>query len=214
MSAIGLARSCLELLQLAHSGTAGSGREPPVRFLAADAGKRTLSRSRPVGSKTTHCGHRQSGAFLSPMFRAVFPILCQLALSGCTYSYDVQAEVSKGRLTFNANPQWGADCLRRVDVRSDMDGGRAVWEQSISHDDHCENRFPITYGEPLRGRPDASNSDGDPDVMIGTLASSVTAEKLRVGVIYTISTTTGTTGYGCGRFRIEPNGHVQNLGCS
>lgn len=148
------------------------------------------------------------------MFRAVVPILCILALSGCSYSYDVQAGVSDGRLTFDANPQWGADCIRRVEVRLEEDGEETVWEQSISHDDDCENRFPINYGEPLRGRPHIYDSGGVPDAMNGTPAPSVAAEKLRVGVIYKVSTTTGATGYGCGRFRIELNGQVQNLGCS
>ena len=152
------------------------------------------------------------------MLRAAATILCMLALSGCSYTYDVQARVVDGRLMFDANPQWGADCVRRVEVTPESDEGLAgkgvIWEQSISYDDACENRFPIAYGKPLSGRPHVYDSGGVPDAMVGTPASSVAAKKLRTGVIYTVSTTTGATGYGCGRFRIGSNREVQNLGCS
>jgi len=141
------------------------------------------------------------------------PILCFLTLSGCSYSYDVQAKVSDGRLVFDANPQWGADCVRRVEVRSDDGSAGTVWDQSISPDDGCENKFPLAYGVPLRGEPHVYDSGGVPDAMAGTPAPSVAAKKLRTGVIYTVSTTTGTTGYGCGRFRIGSDGRVENLGC-
>ena len=148
------------------------------------------------------------------MLRIVAPVLCMLALPGCSYSYDVQARVEDGRLVFDANPQWGADCVRDVEVRAEEQDVGTVWEQSISHADTCENKFPIVYGEPLTGRPYIYGSGGVPDAMVGTPAPSVAAKKLRAGVIYTVSTTTGATGYGCGRFRIGSNRQVQNLGCS
>ena len=152
------------------------------------------------------------------MLRAAAPILCMLALSGCSYTYDVQARVADGRLFFNANPQWGADCVRRVEVTAESDdslsGKGVIWEQSISHDDACENRFPIAYGKPLSGRPRIYDSGGVPNALAGTSGSSVVAKKLRTGVIYTVSTTTGATGYGCGRFLIRSNRQVQHLGCS
>lgn len=147
------------------------------------------------------------------MLRAAVPVLCTLTLCGCSYSYDVQARVSDGRLIFEVNPQWGADCVRRVEVRSEEKGGEAVWEQTVSFDDGCENKFPIAYGVPLRGRPHVYDS-GAPDVMVGTAAPSVAAKKLLAGVICTVSTTTGATGYGCGRFRIGSDRQVENLGCS
>lgn len=77
------------------------------------------------------------------MLRAVVPILCILTLSGCSYSYDVQARVSDGRLVFDANPQWGDDCVRHVEVESEENVAGAVWEQALSLDDGCENTFPI-----------------------------------------------------------------------
>jgi len=148
------------------------------------------------------------------MLRAFVPILCILTLSGCSYPYDVQAKVSDRRLVFDANPQWGADCVRRVEVRSEEGNGETVWEQSISHADGCENKFPIAYGVPLRGHPLVYDSGGVPDAMVGTHAPAVAAKKLRAGVIYTVSTTTGATGYGCGRFRIGPDGRVESFSCS
>ena len=147
------------------------------------------------------------------MIRAAVPILCILTLSGCSYSYDVQARVHDGRLIFDANPQGGSDCVRHVQVTEENVAG-AVWEQTISFDDGCENKFPITYGVPLRGDPHVYDSGGVPDAMVGTPAPSVAAKKLRAGVIYTVSTTTGATGYGCGRFRIGSDRQVENLGCS
>ena len=148
------------------------------------------------------------------MLRAAVPILYIVALSGCSYSYGVRAGVSNGRVVFDANPQWGADCVRHVEVRSEENGAGTIWEQTISFDDGCENEFPVTYGVPLRGRPHAYGSAGVPGAMMGTPASSVAAKKLRAGIIYTVSTTTGATGYGCGRFRIGSDGRVENLGCS
>lgn len=147
------------------------------------------------------------------MFRAIASVLCIFALSGCSYSYDVKAKLSEGRLVFNANPQWGADCVRQVEVASQEDGAGTVWQQSIAHDDGCENTFPIVYGAALDGKPHIYGSGGVPAELVGTTAPSVPAKKLKAGVVYIVSTTTGATGYGCGRFRIGPNRHVENLGC-
>jgi hypothetical protein len=162
---------------------------------------------------STHCRHWETAAFLTPMLRAAAPILCIVALSSCSYSYDVHAKVSGGRLVFDANPQWGADCVRRVEVTSEERAVGTVWEQSISYDDACANKFPIVYGARLPGHPQIYDNGGVPEAMIGTPAPSVTAKKLTVGVIYTVSTTTGATGYGCGRFRIGSDRQVENLGC-
>ena len=164
-------------------------------------------------SRTGPSGHKPIGAFLTVMLRASVSVLCILGLSGCSYSYDVRASVTDGRLAFDANPQWGADCVRHVAVTAEEGETRTVWEQSISHDDRCENKFPIAYGAPLRGHLHVYDSGGVPDAMVGKPAPSVAAKRLRAGVIYTVSTTTGATGYGCGRFRIGSDGRVENLGC-
>jgi len=147
------------------------------------------------------------------MLRAAVPILFILTLSGCSYSYDVQSSASDGRLIFDANPQWGAECVRHVEVTED-NGAGAVWQQSIAHADACVNKFPLMYGPSLRGHPQVYDSGGVPDAMVGMPAPSVTAKKLRGGVIYTVSTATGATDYGCGRFRIGSDGRVENLRCS
>lgn len=147
------------------------------------------------------------------MLRTAVPILCILTLTGCLYSYDVKANVSDRQLAFEANPQWGADCVRGVQVRSEEGGAGTVWEQSIAYYDGCENKFPIAYGVPLRGHPHVYVSGGVPDAVVGTPAPSIAAKKLRAGVTYTVSTTTGATGNGCGRFRIESDGQVENLAC-
>lgn len=147
------------------------------------------------------------------MLRIATPIACMLSLSGCSYSYEVHARVANGRLMFDANPQWGADCVREVKLTVGADvvwaKTEVLWQQSVSHDDSCDNRFPIVYGELLRGRNYVYPKD-----MAGKPASSVAAKKLRTGVVYMISTTTGATGYGCGRFRINANREVQNFDCS
>jgi hypothetical protein len=117
-------------------------------------------------------------------------------------------------LVFDANPQWGADCVREVEVRSEEVGAAAVWEQPISYEDGCENKFPVTYGEPLRGQSDDYDSGGGLDPMVDTPAPSSAAKKPQVGFVYTVSTGTGATGYGCGRFRIGSDRQVENLGCS
>jgi hypothetical protein len=154
------------------------------------------------------------------MLRTTLPLLCMLTLSGCSYSYDVQAKLSGGRLTFYANPQWGADCVREVEVTPEegegSKGAEAVWEQSITYDDACKNTFPVAYGERLKGNfyVNVVVYSGMPDATIGAPARSVAAERLRLGVVYIVRTTTGATGYGCGRFRLIDNRQVENLGCS
>lgn len=49
--------------------------------------------------------------------------------------------------------------------------------------------------------------------MVDTPAPYIAAKKLEEGVTYTISTTTGATGYGCGRFRLHVGGRVENMPC-
>lgn len=135
-------------------------------------------------------------------------------LSGCSYSYDVKTSMSGGQVLFSANPQWGADCVRHVFVgavtaEGIQDAG-VMWDRSISHEDGCENIFPITYGDPLKGQPlvyEYGGSKGQP-------ARSIEPKPLRIGVLYEVHTTTGATGYGCGRFQIDPSSQVQNFACS
>jgi hypothetical protein len=159
---------------------------------------------------------------------ASLPILT-LMLCSCSYDYDVTVSMSDGRLIFDANPQWFADCVRQVSVTADDDAVRAIaasgddedlvrtgtfLRQSISYDDGCKNHFPIAYGHTLKGRAHVYNNGGVPAEMAGQCAPSVAPKALGTGVVYTVATVTGATGYGCGRFIIRQDRTVENLGCS
>jgi hypothetical protein len=148
------------------------------------------------------------------MIEGVPSALLILTLSGCSYAYDVQARVVDGRLMFDANPQWGADCVNEIEVRAeDKDEGATLWEQSASYAG-CEKRFPLAYDELLKGSVFEYNTSGALNERARTLAIAVAPKPMRAGVVYRVLTTTGSTGYGCGRFRISPDRKVQNLGCS
>ena len=77
--------------------------------------------------------------------------------------------------------------------------GEEHWFDRASYD--CKNPFPIFYGESLKGGPPES----------GPQYAIINAKPLKVGIIYSVSTTTGATGYGGGRFRLRPDGAVENL---
>jgi hypothetical protein len=148
------------------------------------------------------------------MLRTLAPVICILALSGCSYRYNVKAKVVDGRLMFDANPQWFTDCVRRIEVRADDEPSETLWEQSISHKDACENTFPIAYGQALRGEAFVNDIVEVVDRNGERQSPAPAAKKLQVDIIYAVSTTTGATGYGCGGFCINPNLQVENLGCS
>jgi hypothetical protein len=76
-------------------------------------------------------------------------------------------------------------------------GYGTYWFESVDYDDACANRFPLIYGASLNGR---HQQDG-----------IVKATALRREVVYDVSTTTGATGYGSGRFTIHADGHIENL---
>lgn len=102
-------------------------------------------------------------------------------------------------------------CLRQIEVEAHSgpnstsrgdDASRAAqgtyWFESIVHDDDCTNTFPLAYGAGLKGNP---NPDWE----------KIGPKPLLREVVYDISTTTGATGYGGGRFIIHPDGRVENL---
>jgi hypothetical protein len=72
------------------------------------------------------------------------------------------------------------------------------WFENVNYDDDCANRFPLIYGEKLSGKHQSG-------------LGIVKAKRLLREVIYQVSTTTGATGYGAGRFIVHKNGRVQNL---
>jgi hypothetical protein len=142
-------------------------------------------------------------------------LLATLPLSGCSYAYDVLATVIDGRLAFIVDPQSpnAADCINHIEVVTDerevapaatgddpvRTGYGTYWYEVASYD--CENPFPVFYGSALRGGPPENWESPD----------HVKPKPLKIGVVYEVSTTTGATGYGGGRFRIRPNRTVENL---
>lgn len=134
-------------------------------------------------------------------------------LSGCSYAYTVLATVIDGHLAFVADPKTNArDCLNQIEVLADgparaiaAPGDDAVrigygtfWFERTSY--NCLNKWPIRYGVPLRGGP--------PE---GERLEKVAAKPLRIGVVYRISTTSGSMGYGSGAFVIRRDRRVENV---
>ena len=105
------------------------------------------------------------------------------------------------------------ECLRQIEVRADDNA--KMWKDAVEYDGGCKNPFPVVYGARLIGKPWVYPDDaGLPESVRGKPVEQVTARPLEVGAIYTVDTTTGSTGYGCGRFRIKADRTVENLGCN
>ena len=149
------------------------------------------------------------------MLRRISCLLLLFAtLGSCSYAYDLLAVVRGGRLAFIVNPtsKDRPSCLRYIEVVAEGSARAAsgsgddkqrvgygtFWFDSVSYDDACENRFPIFYGVPLSG----AHQPG---------AGIVKGKRLLRNTVYDVSTTTGATGYGSGRFIIRDNGHIENL---
>lgn len=144
--------------------------------------------------------------------------LFSVALTGCSYSYDIIAVVRDGQLVFDIDPKSEREpsCLRQVEVLAreqakaepgtgdDINrvGYGTFWFESVDYQDDCSNRFPLPYGATLKGQLQAD---------LGRVAP----KPLLREVVYEVSTTTGATGYGGGCFIIRTDGRVENLarGC-
>ncbi len=136
-----------------------------------------------------------------------------IALGSCSYSYDVAATVIDGRIAFVVAPSSSHEpnCLRQIEVTAD--DGSYMWDEAV--DDACENEFPIMYGQKLAGKPYVYGDFADlPADVRGMAAPRVAPRPLEVGISYTVLTTTGSTGYGCGRFLVKPDRTVENIGCN
>ena len=131
--------------------------------------------------------------------KIVAVMLLGASLTGCSYSYDLIAEVRNGQVIINVDPAstQRPKCLRQIEVSAE-DERTASWQESVSYDDDCANRFPLPYGRRLRGTHQLNRSQ-------------VAAQPLRRETIYEVMATTGSTGYGGGRFIIHANGKVENL---
>lgn len=145
--------------------------------------------------------------------------LSGLALGSCSYAYNLRAVAIDGRLAFIVDPTSDRkpDCVRSIEVSVDEGGPIAL---SAAGDDEklvrnggvywwkvfdassCPNRFPIFYGQRLKGVPFVYD-DGR--------SSSVEAKPLRLGVLYSVLTTSSGSGAGEVWFRIDKNGHIENF---
>ncbi|EIZ78476.1 hypothetical protein WSK_2920 [Novosphingobium sp. Rr 2-17] len=125
--------------------------------------------------------------------------LLAASLGGCSYSYDLIVAVQSGHITIGVDPASSQrpSCLRKIYVYAE-DERAVTWRESVSYDDDCANKFPLTYGQGLGGKHQGDRGE-------------VTAKALRRETIYEVKTTTGATGYGYGRFIIHEDGMVQNL---
>lgn len=137
-----------------------------------------------------------------------------LSLSACSYSYDLRAVAKGGHVMFEvaSDSKSQPDCLRQIAVETDertaispapgddatRTGYGTVWHDSVDYDDACANAFPIQYGANLKGRKQADRG-------------LVAPKRLNVGIVYVVSSTTGATGYGGGRFIVHADGRIQNL---
>ncbi|MBB5718569.1 hypothetical protein FHR23_001492 [Stakelama sediminis] len=110
------------------------------------------------------------------------------------------AVARNGKLAFIVGPDSSKQpsCFRRVEVVEEEGEHATLWQESVSYDDACANRFPLLYGAALKGQHQR-NSD------------QISAKPLKRGVVYDVSVTTGATGYGRGRFVIHEGGRLENL---
>ena len=146
----------------------------------------------------------------------IVALVCLFMLGGCSYSYDILAKMIDGRLTFVVSPysfRKPASCLTRVMVAQDpqSDGQTGpngegevahegiVWWDEVGRE--CSTRFPVTYGVGLVGSPRSPEEE----------ARQIEAKPLTPGIIYEVHITSGSTGYGVGRFRLGASGGVENL---
>jgi len=151
--------------------------------------------------------------------------MAALALGSCSYSYKLLAVVMGGRLAFIVDPSSSSEpeCMNGITVSTDkgetataraapgddeqLVANGVFWWKSLEAD--CENRFPIIYGQTLKGQ--RLVYDGKvPGAAPGEMSSAVEAKPLHVGVVYEVTTTSGATGYGAGWFRITPDRRVEN----
>jgi hypothetical protein len=141
----------------------------------------------------------------------LFGLICLVGLGGCSFRFDVQAVMIDGRLAFVPGGRSSKpECISQVVVRDEAAPtaeSYAAWmEAAYVWVDlggyQCTDRFPLFYGEPLKGE--------DPD-RTGDFRE-VSPKALRVGAIYEVMVIAGGSGSGGGRFRLLPDGRVENLG--
>ncbi len=148
-------------------------------------------------------------------------VFAALALGSCSYSYDVLAVVIGGKLAFIVDPSSGREpeCIDAIHVSTDK--GETATAKAAAGDEeqlvangvfwwksmqHCENPFPVFYGQTLKGERLIYGKGPPGD---GKASSVVEAKPLHVGVVYEVFTSSGS-GYGGGWFRITHDRRVEN----
>ncbi|MBL0968109.1 MAG: hypothetical protein IBJ02_03220 [Brevundimonas sp.] len=121
-----------------------------------------------------------------------------MLLGSCSYTFDIETRLIDGQVTFVVAPDSrskpGRSCVRTIMVGDD-DG--FVWQDHVT--DPCGTRFPVVYGQPLRGAPDPDLAD-----------LKMAPRQLRPGITYQVMANAGI-GYGEGRFRLTQDGRVESL---
>lgn len=127
--------------------------------------------------------------------------------AGCSYTFQVLAEVQDGRLAFVLAPGsrlHGDKCVKSVHVAaaastSNAGRGMPVWSvsDSTAGAERCPFRLPLVYGA----------RSASPTQVVDT-----PAQPLMRGVVYEISLRASNSGSGGGAFLITPDGRVRNVG--
>jgi hypothetical protein len=148
-------------------------------------------------------------------------------LGSCDHfrEYHVQAVVIHGRLAFIVDPasKDQESCLNEIHVSADK--GERARASPVNGDDvklvangvfwwkdlkpHCDDHFPVFYGQPLKGSRLVYNGDVS-GTHRGQMSSVVEAKPLDVGVVYEVVTSSGILRAGHGWFRLTPDRHVEN----
>lgn len=158
------------------------------------------------------------------IFRLLGLSLFAFTLNGCSYDYQLKAVAIEGKLAFIVDPTSNRQpkCINGIIV--DVDDGETARAEAVSGDDaglvengafwwksmepDCQNPFPIFYGQALEGQ--RMVYEGIPGPNRGKPSSIVEAKPLKRGVVYSVSTTSGATGYGGCYFRVTHDGHVES----
>ena len=151
-------------------------------------------------------------------FRLILGCVAALLLGSCSYVYDLRAVAIDGRLAFIVDPnsRRQPDCVDMIDVSVDKGGplarpakgdderlvrnGGVYWWKSFETSS-CPMKFPIRYGQQVKGVPFVYGNEGP---------SNVEAKPLRLGVVYEVMTS-GGSGSGGAWFRITQDRRIENL---
>jgi hypothetical protein len=115
---------------------------------------------------------------------SAFAFSLALALTGCSYHYDLKVVELNGRIAFVPEKDKGTGCFSYFKVTSDV--GEVVWEWDAGQylPPPCESKFPILYASVPHG-----------------MTEKVKAQPLRAGVLYKVEGWDGDNYSGAFQFR-------------